>query len=96
MVDARPPPAFEGGNMPGSVNLPAPACLQEDGTMKSAADLQQLFAERNISLDKPMVFSCGAGIMATLAAEAARKAGASAPIQIYDASFQEFAAKKQA
>lgn len=97
VADARGPGRFEarepepragvrGGHIPGSRNIHYARLLNEDGTMRSGADLRTLFGAHGIDLGKPLVTSCGSGISACSVALAAEVAGA-APVAIYDGSW---------
>jgi thiosulfate/3-mercaptopyruvate sulfurtransferase len=84
----EPRPGLKSGHMPGAANLPFPN-LVEDGTLKPAAELREIFAGADVDLDKPMVASCGSGITAAVVALAARVAGAK-DIAVYDGSWAEW------
>ena len=76
ILDSRPAGGFSAGNIPGSVNVPTPTLYGEDGCLKSAEELKAIFEGASVDLSKPVVFSCGGGVMATVARAAAYKAGA--------------------
>ena len=50
IVDTRPAPGFNGGNIPGSINIPISNFFAEDGTLKSADDLKKVFADNEVDL----------------------------------------------
>ena len=95
IVDNRPSPGFQGGNIPTSVNVPAPAMWNADGTLKSADDLRKAFDGAGVDLSKPMVFTCGGGIMATVGYHAARIAGATGSTAVYDGSWNEYSVRSK-
>ena len=61
--------------------------------MKSAEELKAIFEGANVDLSKPVIFSCGAGIMATVGRAAAYKAGATGHMSVYDGSWGEYSKK---
>jgi thiosulfate/3-mercaptopyruvate sulfurtransferase len=76
MVDVRSPAEFAGeilappglpetaqraGHIPGAANVPWGLAANEDGTFKSAAELRQLYGERGVTPEKPVVAYCRIG-----------------------------------
>ena len=80
------------GHIPNSINIPFPEVLNGKGRMRSREELVRLFAEKGAPLDgsKPLTFSCGSGVTASVVAFAAEQAGAS-NVSIYDGSWTEYA-----
>ena len=51
-----------GGHIPGAKNVPWVTAVAEDGTFKSAAELQKIYIEdQDVSLDKPTIAYCRIG-----------------------------------
>lgn len=53
--------AQRGGHIPGARNIPWAQALNEDGTFKTADELEKLYAENNISPDKHIICYCRIG-----------------------------------
>jgi len=91
-VDTRPAGAFAGGNIPGSINLPMPTLLTAEGTLKPVSEIKELFQAAGVSLEQPVVFSCGGGVMATLVDKLADDVGV-AQHNVYDGSWSEYSVR---
>ena len=77
IVDARSPARFRGeepeprpglraGHIPGSLNLFFGSLLNGDGTLRSRPELKSAFAEAGVSLDRPVISTCGSGVTAAI------------------------------
>ena len=101
VVDARSAGRFDGtaeetwpgrrsGHIPGSRNLPFDRVTDPNThQLKSAEELQKLFAGAGVSLDRPVVASCGSGVTACALAFAAYLIGHERTA-IYDGSWSEW------
>ena len=87
-TEPEPRPGMRSGHMPGAHSVPL-SSLVEDGKLKSATYLEQVFENADIDLDKPVVTSCGSGVTAaalTLALETIGHRSHS----LYDGSWSEW------
>lgn len=93
LIDVRAPAAFGKDTLPGMSNVPTSVYLNDDQTrFLSRDELLSKFSSNDISLDKPITFSCGAGITACIGEVAAKIAGAE-KTSIFDGSYSEYAQK---
>jgi len=100
IFDARPPPRFRGetpepraglrsGHMPGARSVPSGALVNENGQLKSAEDLKQLFADAGADTSQTAICTCGSGITAAVIALALARLGRW-DAAIYDGSWAEW------
>jgi thiosulfate/3-mercaptopyruvate sulfurtransferase len=102
IVDARGAERFAGkapeprlglrsGHIPGSHNLPYASLITKEGTLRPAPEVERLFEEAGVDLNKPVVTSCGSGITASLLALALSEIG-HRRTSVYDGSWSEWGA----
>lgn len=100
IIDARAPARFKGeveeprpglrsGHIPNSKNVPFGTLLNEDGTMKSEADLHAVFDAAGVDLGKPAITSCGSGVTAAIINLALERLGRDNHA-LYDGSWSEW------
>lgn len=99
VVDARPAARFSGeapepraglrgGHMPGALNLPWSAVV-EDGALLPAERLRRVFEAAGIDAEAPIVTTCGSGVSASVLALALARLGRS-DVPVYDGSWTEW------
>ena len=102
VVDARGKPRFNGiepeprqgvrrGRIPQSRNVPYTELTHPNGTLKTRAELEKVFASNNVDLQRPTVTTCGSGITAAIEMLALVVAGAR-DVSLYDGSWSEWGA----
>lgn len=102
IVDARGADRFRGearepreglrsGHIPGSLNLPYPALLNGDGTLKPVKELKSVFLKAGVDLSRPVATTCGSGVTASILALALGVLG-HRHTSVYDGSWSEWGA----
>jgi thiosulfate/3-mercaptopyruvate sulfurtransferase len=85
----EPRPGLSSGHMPGATSVPFTE-LVEDGRLKPAEKLRELFASKNIDLQQPITTTCGSGVTAAVIALSLEIVGAPS-VSLYDGSWAEYA-----
>jgi thiosulfate/3-mercaptopyruvate sulfurtransferase len=90
----EPRPGISSGHMPGAISLPFTE-LVEEGRLKTAEKLRELFIAKNVDMHRPITTTCGSGITAAVIALSLEVAGAK-DISLYDGSWAEYAQQPEA
>jgi thiosulfate/3-mercaptopyruvate sulfurtransferase len=85
----EPRPGLSSGHMPGATSVPFTE-LVEDGRLKPAEKLRELFLTKDIDLEQPITTTCGSGVTAAVIALGLEVAGAQ-NVSLYDGSWAEYA-----
>ena len=88
--DQEPRPGLSSGHIPGSINLPLPELLDpKTKALLPKAELRKLFESKKLRPDRPIISTCGTGVMATVldAALAEAEFGAEQSRRVYDGSW---------
>jgi thiosulfate/3-mercaptopyruvate sulfurtransferase len=100
IIDARGPGRFAGtepepreglrsGHIPGSRNVHYASLLNDDKTMKSPAELTELFKSAGVDLSRPVITTCGSGVTAAILNLALERIGHDRH-SLYDGSWAEW------
>ena len=85
----EPRPGIGSGHMPGATSIPFTE-LVEDGRLKPADKLRELFLAKQVDLDQPITTTCGSGVTAAVIALSLEVIGAP-NVSLYDGSWAEYA-----
>lgn len=103
VLDARPAPRFRGevaepraglrgGHMPGALSVPF-ATLLQDGQLRPANELADIFKSAGVDVSQPAVCSCGSGVTAAVIALALARLG-KWDAAVYDGSWTEWGGRE--
>ena len=90
----EPRAGISSGHMPGAINLPF-TVVAEDGRLKRAENLREIFLSKDVDLKEPVTTTCGSGVTAAVLALALEIAGAKS-VRLYDGSWAEYAQRPDA
>jgi thiosulfate/3-mercaptopyruvate sulfurtransferase len=90
----EPRAGISSGHMPGAINLPFTE-LAEDGRLKPAETLREIFSSKGVDLKQPVTTTCGSGVTAAVLALGLEIAGAKR-VRLYDGSWAEYAQQPRA
>ena len=103
IFDARPAPRFRGeapeprpglksGHMPSAHSVPSGSLVNEQGFLRTADELKQIFADAGADTSRPAVCTCGSGVTAAIIALALARLGRW-NASIYDGAWAEWGAR---
>lgn len=104
ILDARPAPRFRaeaaepraglrGGHMPGALNVPFGSLTNENGELRSNAELENIFKTAGVDTHQSAVCSCGSGVTAAVIALALARLG-KWDAAVYDGSWTEWGGRE--
>lgn len=88
-VEPEPRAGVRGGHIPGSRNVHYARLVRDDGTLRAPSELRAIMDEAGVSLDRPIVASCGSGVTACAVVLALEVLGAH-ETAVYDGSWTEW------
>lgn len=89
----EPRAGLRSGHIPNSVCLPFAQVLN-NGKLKPQSELVEIFSTLDLTPTQPMFFSCGSGVTACIILLAAKLAGYSGEMGVYDGSWTEWGANE--
>ncbi|WP_043340677.1 sulfurtransferase [Belnapia moabensis] len=90
----EPRPGLPSGHMPGAANLPFTDLLRPDQTLLDPAALRERFTAAGVTMERPVVASCGTGVTACILSLGLVQAGFPEPA-VYDGSWTEWAGRPE-
>lgn len=90
----EPRPGLSSGHMPGAINIPLPELLDaETGVLRPGPELRAVFERHGLDASRPVVSTCGTGVMAACCDAALERAefGRLDERRVYDGSWTEWA-----
>jgi thiosulfate/3-mercaptopyruvate sulfurtransferase len=85
----EPRPGLSSGHMPGATSIPFTE-LVEDGRLKPAEKLRELFLAKHVDVERPITTTCGSGVTAAVIALSLEVIGTK-NVSLYDGSWAEYA-----
>ena len=90
----EPRPGLPSGHMPGALNLPY-AAIVENGRLKSPEAIRAALEGAGVDLARPVITTCGSGVTAAILSVALEAVGKPAKA-LYDGSWTEWASREDA
>ncbi len=89
-AEPEPRPGLPAGHMPGALSLPYTGLVHPDGTSLEPEELRRALTTAGVSLDRPVIASCGSGVTACNLLLALHRLG-HPDSALYDGSWTEWA-----
>ena len=87
--EPEPRPGMRSGHIPNSKNIHYKTLLNDNGTMKTKAELREVFDAAGVDLTRPIITTCGSGITAAIIYLALERLGVERKA-LYDGSWAEW------
>lgn len=87
--EPEPRPGMRSGHIPNSKNIHYKTLLNDNGTMKTKAELREVFDTAGVDLTRPIITTCGSGITAAIIYLALERLGVDRKA-LYDGSWAEW------
>lgn len=85
----EPREGLRAGHIPNSINLPFQNLQNDNGTMKTDAELSQIMADTGVNMKSPIITTCGSGVTAAIISLALARLGHKNHA-LYDGSWAEW------
>jgi thiosulfate/3-mercaptopyruvate sulfurtransferase len=93
-IEPEPRPGVRSGHIPGARSLPYSTLVHDDGTLKSASDIEGAFAKAGIDPSRPVIAYCGSGVTAAVLSFGLAVAGRH-DHTVYDGSWSEWGSEAE-
>lgn len=93
--EQEPRAGLNSGHIPNSINFHYASFINENGTLKSKKEIENIFNAHNLDLKKPIILSCGTGITACIIGLALARIG-HYHAAVYDGSWTEWGSRDDA
>ena len=88
----EPRPGLQRGHIPGALNVPWQEVV-ENGELKDPATLEQIFFQRGVDFERPIIASCGSGVTAAVLVLALATLDVNG-VALYDGAWSEWGARQ--
>lgn len=88
----EPRPGLQRGHIPGALNVPWTEVVQ-NGELKDSAALHDIFFQRGVDFERPIIASCGSGVTAAVVVLALTSLDVNG-VSLYDGAWSEWGARR--